>query len=461
MSKEVSSMSRPLSVVVLAAGKGTRMKAGRPKVLHPLAGRAMLGHVLASAARLEPARVVVVLAPGMEAVEEEIGRGSLPAEIVIQELQQGTGHALMVARDALPQSGVVLVLYGDTPLITAKTLQSLLDARDERQAAVAVLGMRPPDPGGYGRLAFDDLGLAAIVEERHADEALRRDGVCNAGIMAIDAECLGPLLEQLELREAKNEYYLTDIVHLARARGLACTAIEGPWLEGVGVNSQMQLAEAEALMQDRLRQDAMAAGVTFTAPETVFLCHDTELAPGVEVGPYVVFGPGVRVAEGARILPFSHLTGASLGPGAEVGPFARLRPGTEIAAGVRIGNFVEVKNGRIEPGAKVNHLSYIGDARVGAKANVGAGTIVCNYDGFGKHWTEIGAGAFIGSNTALVAPVSVGEGAIVGAGSTITRDVPAQSLSIARGRQADICEGATRLRERLSRARGRDHSGGD
>jgi bifunctional UDP-N-acetylglucosamine pyrophosphorylase/glucosamine-1-phosphate N-acetyltransferase len=461
MSKEVSSMSRPLSVVVLAAGKGTRMKTGRPKVLHPLAGRAMLGHVLACTARLEPARIAVVLAPDMGAVEEEIGRGALPARIVIQEPQLGTGHALMVAKDALPESGVVLVLYGDTPLITADTLRSLLASRDERDAAVAVLGMRPPDSSGYGRLAFDEEGLAAIVEERHADEDLRRDGICNAGIMAIDAGRLQLLLDRLELRQEKNEYYLTDIVHLARARGWACTAVEGPWFEGVGVNSQMQLAEAEALMQDRLRHAAMAAGVTFTAPGTVFLCHDTELAPGVEVGPYVVFGPGVRVAEGARILPFSHLAGASLAPGVEVGPFARLRPGTEIADGAKIGNFVEVKNGRIEPGAKVNHLTYIGDARVGAKANVGAGTIVCNYDGFAKHWTEIGAGAFIGSNTALVAPVSVGEGAIVGAGSTITHDVPAQSLSIARGRQADITDGATRLRERLSRTRGRDHSGGD
>jgi bifunctional UDP-N-acetylglucosamine pyrophosphorylase/glucosamine-1-phosphate N-acetyltransferase len=454
-------MSGPLSVVVLAAGKGTRMKTGRPKVLHPLAGRAMLGHVLAAAARLEPARVAVVLAPGMAAVEKEVGRAGLPAEIVIQEPQLGTGHALMVARDALPEEGVVLVLYGDTPLIEPDTLRSLLAARDECHAAVAVLGMRPPDPSGYGRLAFDPEGLAAIVEERHADEALRRDGVCNAGIMAIDGARLGPLLGKLELRTAKNEYYLTDIVHLARARGWPCTAVEGPSLEGVGVNSQMQLAEAEALMQGRLRQAAMAAGVTFTAPETVFLCHDTELAPGVEVGPYVVFGEGVRVAEGARIMPFSHLAGVTLGPGAEVGPFARLRPGTEVAAGARIGNFVEVKNGRIEPGAKVNHLTYIGDARVGANANVGAGTITCNYDGFAKHWTDIGAGAFIGSNTALVAPVSVGEGAIVGAGSTITRDVPAQSLSIARGRQTDISEGATRLRERLARARGRNHSGGD
>jgi bifunctional UDP-N-acetylglucosamine pyrophosphorylase/glucosamine-1-phosphate N-acetyltransferase len=441
-------MSGSVTVVVLAAGKGTRMKSPRPKVLHRLAGRSMIHHVLAVAAELEPTRAVVVLAPDMADVTAEVDRGPQPATIVFQDPQLGTGHALLVARDQLPTAGEVLVLYGDTPLLSSATLRKLLEARRAAQAAVAVLGMRPPDPAGYGRLAFAGGELAAIVEERHAEDVLRRDGLCNAGIMAFDAARLGVLLDALELRTPKNEYYLTDAVEHARARAWPCVALEMPWLEALGVNSQAQLAEAEAALQDRLRQAAMAAGVTLIGPETVFLAADTRLDEGVEVGPYVVFGPGVRVAQGARILPFCHLEGVMIGPHAQIGPFARFRPQSEIGAGARVGNFVEVKNARLEAGAKANHLSYIGDTRVGAKANIGAGTITCNYDGFGKHWTEIGAGAFIGSNTALIAPVTIGEGAVIGAGSTINRDVPPGSLSIARGRQTDIPDGAARLRAR-------------
>jgi bifunctional UDP-N-acetylglucosamine pyrophosphorylase / glucosamine-1-phosphate N-acetyltransferase len=441
-------MSGSVTVVVLAAGKGTRMKSPRPKVLHRLAGRSMIHHVLAVAAELEPTRAVVVLAPDMADVTAEVDRGPQPATIVFQDPQLGTGHALLVARDQLPTAGEVLVLYGDTPLLSSATLRKLLEARRAAQAAVAVLGMRPPDPAGYGRLAFAGGELAAIVEERHAEDVLRRDGLCNAGIMAFDAARLGVLLDALELRTPKNEYYLTDAVEHARARVWPCVALEMPWLEALGVNSQAQLAEAEAALQDRLRQAAMAAGVTLIGPETVFLAADTRLDEGVEVGPYVVFGPGVRVAQGARILPFCHLEGVMIGPHAQIGPFARFRPQSEIGAGARVGNFVEVKNARLEAGAKANHLSYIGDTRVGAKANIGAGTITCNYDGFGKHWTEIGAGAFIGSNTALIAPVTIGEGAVIGAGSTINRDVPPGSLSIARGRQTDIPDGAARLRAR-------------
>jgi bifunctional UDP-N-acetylglucosamine pyrophosphorylase / glucosamine-1-phosphate N-acetyltransferase len=316
---EVPSMTDQLTVVVLAAGKGTRMRSTRPKVLHPLAGRPLLGHVLAVAAELAPARTVVILAPEMAAVEAEVGRGPLPARIVIQEPRRGTGHALMVARPELPASGEILVLYGDTPLITAATLARLLEARRAADAAVAVLGMRPPDPAGYGRLAFDDQGLAAIVEERHAHARLRREGMCNAGIMALDAARLGPLLEGLELRPEKNEYYLTDIVERACALGWACAAVEGPWVEGLGVNSQAQLAEAEAFMQQRLRAAAMADGATLIAPETVHLAWDTVLEPEVEVGPYVVFGLGVRVGRGARILPFSRLENVVVPPGAEFG----------------------------------------------------------------------------------------------------------------------------------------------
>jgi bifunctional UDP-N-acetylglucosamine pyrophosphorylase / glucosamine-1-phosphate N-acetyltransferase len=439
-------MASSLSIVVLAAGKGTRMKTTRAKVLHPLAGRSMMGHVLAVAAALEPSRMVVVLAKDMEAVEAEVARGPLPATIAIQEPQLGTGHALMASRELLPDSGEVLVLYGDTPLITAATLDTLLAARRQANAAVAVLGMRPPDPSGYGRLAHDGEGLAAIVEERHADETLKREGVCNAGIMALDAARIGPLLDALELRERKNEYYLTDIVMHARSRGWPCVAVEGPWIEGIGINSQGQLAEAEALIQGRLRAAAMANGVTFTAPETVFLCADTELAESVEIGPYVVLGPGVAVAERAQILPFCHLEGVRIEPGARIGPFARIRPQSTIGADAHIGNFVEIKNTTVEPGAKANHLAYVGDARVGAKANVGAGAITCNYDGFAKHRTDIGASAFVGSNAVLIAPVTVGDGAYVAAGSTINRDVPAGSLSIGRGRQTDIEDGAARIR---------------
>jgi bifunctional UDP-N-acetylglucosamine pyrophosphorylase/glucosamine-1-phosphate N-acetyltransferase len=444
-------MSAPLTVVVLAAGKGTRMKSGLPKVLHRVAGRPMIGHVLATAAALDPARAVVVLAPGMAEVEAELARSALAPAVAIQEPALGTGHALMAARERLAPEGRVLVLYGDTPLVTAETLRRLLAAVEEAGAAVGVLGMRPPDTTGYGRLAFDGQGLDAIVEERHADEALKRDGLCNAGIMVIDRARLDPLLDALEPKQPKNEYYLTDIVEHARTFGWRCTAIEGPWLEGVGVNSQAQLADAEALLQARLRQAAMERGVTLTAPDTVFFACDTVLAPGVEVGPYVVFGPGVEVAEGAQIHSFSHLEGVRVGPGARIGPFARLRPGAEIGQGAHIGNFVEIKNARIEAGAKANHLSYIGDARVGAGSNIGAGTITCNYDGFGKHWTDLGERVFIGSNASLVAPLTIGDGAIIGAGSTIVHDVPSDALSIGRGRQTDFPDGAARYRARKSR----------
>jgi bifunctional UDP-N-acetylglucosamine pyrophosphorylase/glucosamine-1-phosphate N-acetyltransferase len=444
-------MSVPLTVVVLAAGKGTRMKSERPKVLHRVAGRSMIGHVLATAAELGPERTVVVLAPGMAEVEAEVSRAPRAPAIAIQEPQLGTGHALMAARPQLGAGGRLVVLYGDTPLVTSDTLRGLLAAVGEVDAAVGVLGMRPPDTTGYGRLAFGDQGLEAIVEERHADDALKRHGMCNAGIMVIDRDRLDPLLDALELKRPKNEYYLTDIVEHARTFGWRCTAIEGPWLEGVGVNSQLQLADAEALLQGRLRRAAMAGGVTLVAPETVFLAADTLLGEGAEVGPFVVFGPGVEVAAGAQILSFSYMEHARIGPGARIGPFARLRPGADIGEKAHIGNFVEVKNARIEAGAKANHLTYIGDARVGAGSNIGAGTITCNYDGFAKHWTEIGERVFVGSNTALVAPVTIGDGAFIGAGSTITRNVPAGGLSIARAQQTDIPDGAARLRAKRSR----------
>jgi bifunctional UDP-N-acetylglucosamine pyrophosphorylase/glucosamine-1-phosphate N-acetyltransferase len=441
-------MTAPLTVILLAAGKGTRMKSDRPKVLHPLAGRTLIGHVLHTAAALAPARTVVLLAPGMDGVAAEVDRSPLRAQIAYQEPQLGTGHALMVTREHLPPDGEVLVLYGDTPLVTAATLEELLTVRRTDDAAVAVLGFRPPDAAGYGRLRFDGDGLAAIVEERHADATLKREGLCNAGIMAFDAARLGPLLDALEIKQPKGEYYLTDVVEHARARGWPCSALEGPYEAGLGVNSQAQLAAAEALLQQRLRSAAMAAGVTLIGPETVFLAADTALAASAEIGPYVVFGIGVQVAANVQILPFSHLEGVRIEAGARIGPFARLRPGAAIGERAHVGNFVEVKNATLEAGAKANHLSYIGDAHVGAKSNIGAGTITCNYDGVAKHRTEIGEGVFIGSNSALVAPVTIGDGAFIGAGSTINRDVPPGSLSIARGRQSDIAGGAARIRER-------------
>ncbi len=448
-------MAEQLTVVVLAAGKGTRMKSGRPKVLHKLAGRSLIGHVLATAARLAPERAVVVLAKDMAEVEAEVASLPLAAAIAIQDPPLGTGHALMAARSHLPAAGDVLVLYGDTPLLTAGTLLQLLAARREAGAAVAVFGFRPPDPAGYGRLRFDDGGLAALVEERHADEALKRDGLCNAGIMAFDAARLGPLLDALELKQPKNEYYLTDVVEHARARGWACTAIEGPWLEGHGVNAQVQLAEAEAAVQARLRLAALEAGVSMPAPDTVHLAADTELAPGVEIEPYVVFGPKVSVGANAVIHAFSHLEGVTVGPRASIGPFARLRPGTTIGEAARIGNFVETKNAKLEAGAKANHLTYLGDARIGAGSNIGAGTITCNYDGVAKHHTEIGTGVFIGSNTALVAPVTIGDRALIGAGSTITADVEADALAVARGRQRNLPGRASEIRARQQAAKRR------
>ena len=447
-------MTVPLSVTILAAGKGTRMRNGLAKVLHPLAGRSLIGHVLAIARAVHAGRVAVVMAPGMAEVEAEVRRELPEARIVLQEPQQGTGHALMTARAELPEAGTALVLYGDTPLVTPETLAALIRAREEHEAAVAVLGFRPPETRGYGRLRFAGERLVEIVEERHADAALRRDGICNSGVMAFDAARLRALLAALPLRAEKNEYYLTDVVALARERDWACVAVEGPWQEGLGINSQAELATVARLFQERARARLLAEGVIMPAPETVQLAADTMIEPGALIEPYVVFGPGVRVAAGAVVHSFSHLEGVAVATAATVGPFARIRPGTVLEEGAKLGNFVEAKNARIGRRAKVGHLSYIGDASVGEAANVGAGTITCNYDGFGKHRTEIGAGAFIGSNTALVAPVRVGRGAVVGAGSTIVRDVPEDALALARARQDEHPGAAPRLRARLKARKG-------
>ena len=445
---------RETAAIVLAAGKGTRMKSRFPKVLHPLAGRPMIAHLLASVEALAPERVVVVLAPDMDSVAAAVA----PARTVVQREQLGTAHAVLAARDALAGfGGDVLILFGDSPLIATDTLRAMIAARRaEPEPTAVVLGMRPDDPGAYGRLIVGrDGALERIVESRDAAPEESAVRLCNGGVMAIDGARLFDLLDRVGCNNAKNEYYLTDIVSLTRADGLRCTVVEANSDELLGVNSRADLAAAEALVQRRLRRAAMDSGVTLIDPESVTLSFDTEFGRDVVVDPHVVFGPGVRVGDDARIRSFSHLEGATVGDGAAVGPFARLRPGAEIGEGARVGNFVEVKKAAIEAGAKVNHLSYIGDARVGAGANVGAGTITCNYDGFDKWHTDIGAGASIGSNTALVAPVTVGDGAIVGAGSVITKNVAADALAVARAKQESLAGGAIRHRARKQSARGK------
>ncbi len=442
--------ARPLAVIVLAAGQGTRMLSPLPKVLHPIAGRTMLAHVLAAAAALNPERVVVVTRPDAEA----IGRAAAPARLAVQAEQLGTGHAVLAAKAELAGfSGDVLILYADTPLLTPQTLRRILEARDGG-AAVAVLGFRPAEPGGYGRLVLaNDGSLQKIVEAKDATTAERKIDFCNSGVMAADARALfDELLPRVGTDNAKKEYYLTDVIQVAVSHKLRCAAVEGAAEEVLGVNSQAELALAEAAFQQRARGAHMAAGVTLADPSTVYFAADTEIGAGTSVGQNVVFGPGVRVAGGVTIKPFCHLEGVTIATGAMIGPFARLRPGSEIGEDVHIGNFVETKAARFDKGAKANHLSYLGDVSVGAEANIGAGTITCNYDGFFKYRTEIGAGAFIGSNSALVAPVSVGENANVGAGSVITKNVAPDALGIERSPQVEKPGWALKFRT-LMRAR--------
>ena len=421
---------------MLAAGMGTRMKSSLPKVMHAIAGRPMIGHVLANLSPLNAAPVVVVVAPGMASVADAVA----PYATAIQDKQLGTGHAVLAARQALGElSGDLLILYGDTPLISTATLQRLVERRRAAdKPAVVVLGMRPADSAEYGRLVTDAKGnLEAIVEHREATAEQRAIGLCNSGVMAVDASRIWDLLAGVSNKNTKGEYYLTDVVAVARAKGLAAAAVEAPAEELLGINSRAELALAEAAIQAQLRERAMAGGATLIDPGTVWFSHDTKLGRDVLVGPNVVFGRGVEVGDDVEIRAFCHLDGTRVEKGAIIGPFARLRPGSVIGAGAHIGNFVETKNARIAAGAKANHLSYLGDARVGERANVGAGTITCNYDGFGKYETVIGAGAFIGSNSALCAPVTIGDGAFVAAGSVITRDVAPDALAVARGQQVE------------------------
>lgn len=424
------------------------MKSDLPKVLHRVANRPMISHLLDALSAISSERTVVVVAPGMTQLVDAVA----PADTAVQTEALGTGHAVLAARDQMQDfTGDVLVLFGDTPLLTAETMQDMLTARRAAEnPAVVVLGFRPDDPAEYGRLVTAaDGGLEAIVEFKDASDAQREIGLCNAGIMAIDGNHLFALLDAVGNDNANGEYYLTDIVELARDRGLRCAVVEAADpVEVMGVNSRAQLAEAEAAMQARLRDRAMAGGVTMTDPETVWLSADTKIGRDVIIGPNVFFGTGVTIADNVEIKAFCHIDGAEVASGVSIGPFARLRPGAKLERNVHVGNFVEIKQALVEEGAKVNHLSYVGDARIGPRANVGAGTITCNYDGFFKELTDIGADAFIGSNTALVAPVKVGDGATVGAGSVITSDVEADALAVARGRQKSIAGWASTFRKR-------------
>lgn len=434
--------------IILAAGEGTRMKSALPKVLHPLAGLPLVSHVIAAARAAGAGDVALVVGHGGETVRKAVSG----VETFEQTERLGTGHAVLAARDALARGyDDVLVMFGDTPLITAEPLQAAR-AKLAEGAAVVVIGFRTDRPTGYGRLIETDGWLVAIREEKDCTEAERAITFCNGGLMAVAGAQALALLGKVGNANAKGEYYLTDIVEIASGQGLDVVAIEAPFESLLGINNRAELAEAEAIWQKRRRRAAMLDGVTLIAPETVYFSHDTEIGADTVVEPNVWFGPGVTIASDVVIHAFSHIEGATVASKAQIGPFARLRPGADIHDKAKVGNFCEVKNARVEAGAKVNHLTYIGDARIGAEANIGAGTITCNYDGFLKHHTDIGAGAFIGSNSSLVAPVSIGDGGYVASGSVITDSVEADALAFGRARQRTIPGKGRELRERLASA---------
>jgi len=427
-------MVNALAVIVLAAGQGTRMKSNLPKVLHPVAGRAMLGHVLTASAAIDPQFILGVVAPGASAIEDAFS----PHRVVVQPVARGTGDAVRWAVQSLPDHVTqAVIVFGDTPLVTAESLKNLCDRLNaDDRPAVVVFGMDLDDPAAYGRIVRDNDGaVSAIVEFAEATPAQRAITLCNSGFMALDLNRCRAWLADLKNDNSKGEYYLTDLVAMARADGQGVAVVIGAPEDSLGVNDRRDLAAAEAIMQKRLRDQFLRQGVTMIDPSTVFLSFDTVIEPDVRIEPNVYCGPGVHIAVGAEVKAFSHLEGVEIGAGAVVGPFARLRPKTTLGAGAKIGNFVELKNVLVSEGAKISHLSYIGDAVIGAMSNIGAGTITCNYDGYDKFKTVIGAGAFVGSNSSLVAPVSIGDGAIVGAGSVITRDVGTGDLAVAREKQ--------------------------
>ncbi len=433
--------------VVLAAGEGTRMRSSLPKVLHPVAGQPLLAHVLEAAPHGAGTSLAVVVGPDHQAVETETKRLRADAATFVQRERLGTAHAVLAAREAIARGADdLLVAFGDTPLISAATF-ARMRAPLAKGAALAVLGFRAADPTGYGRLLMQGGKLVAIREQADASAEERKVTLCNAGVMAFDGRKALEILDRIGNANSKGEYYLVDAVTIVRDMGLEAVVIETSEDEVRGINTKAQLAEAEAVMQARLRKAAMDAGVTLIAPETIFLAADTKFGSDVTIEPFVVIGPGVTIADGAVIHSFSHMVQSSIGKKALVGPFARLRPGTSLGEGSKVGNFVEMKATTLEAGVKVNHLSYIGDTHVGANANIGAGTITCNYDGFSKHKTLIGAGAFIGTNSSLVAPVKIGNGAYIGSGSVITKDVPDNAMAVERSPQTNRENGAVRYRE--------------
>ncbi|MGP9819933.1 bifunctional UDP-N-acetylglucosamine diphosphorylase/glucosamine-1-phosphate N-acetyltransferase GlmU [Salinarimonas sp. NSM] len=453
MTESVTSPRRTCLAVVLAAGEGTRMRSDTPKVLHRVAGRAMLAHALAAVRAAGADRVAVVVGPGREDVAAAAREAVPDAAVFVQAERLGTAHALLAARAVLAEPiDDVVVAYADTPLVEAETF-ARLRAPLAQGAGVVVLGFEARDPAGYGRVLREGEAVVAVREDRDASEAERTVTLCNAGLMALSGAHALSLLEAIGNANAKGEYYLTDAVEIARARDLAVACVVAPEDEVQGVNDRVQLATVERTLQERLRERAMRAGVTMIDPASVFLSFDTALGRDVTIEPNVVFGPGVSIEAGATIHAFSHLEGARVAAGATVGPFARLRPGADIGASAKVGNFVEVKKARVGAGAKLPHLSYVGDAEIGAKANLGAGTITCNYDGFDKHVTRVGEGAFVGSNSSLVAPVTIGAGAYVGSGSVVTQDVPENALTLARGRQETKPGWAERFRD-AKRSRG-------
>lgn len=421
-----------IAVVILAAGQGSRMQSDLPKVLHRLAGVPLVGHALSAARSLEPAEIIVVAGHGADMVRKSVTKLEPDAKIVLQTEQLGTGHAV---QQTLPElegfEGKVIVLYGDTPFISEETLLALKD----HSADLVVLGFEAEDPGRYGRLVVTDRGLEKIVEFKDADAATREIALCNSGVMALDAGLLRKLIVRLGNDNASGEYYLTDLVALARAEGARADVVTCDEEETLGINTRTELAAAEAAFQTRARAAALESGVTLSDPNTVWFSLDTAIGRDAVIGQNVVFGPGVTVESNAEILPFCHLEGCHVSSGATVGPFARLRPGAELGGDVHVGNFVEIKNSILDEGVKVGHLTYLGDAQIGEHTNIGAGTVTCNYDGVMKHRTEIGANAFIGSDTMLVAPVRVGAGAVTGSGSVITKDIEAGALAIGRARQ--------------------------
>jgi bifunctional UDP-N-acetylglucosamine pyrophosphorylase / glucosamine-1-phosphate N-acetyltransferase len=451
----MTSSTRSCLAIVLAAGEGTRMKSDKPKVLHQIANRSMLGHVLAALTQAGATQTAVVIGPDREDVEKE-ARKILPnARIFVQRERLGTAHAVLSAREALAEKPEdVIIAFGDTPLVRTETFAKLRAPLAEG-ATIVVMAFEARNPHGYGRLVQAEGQLLAIREHKDASEAEREISLCNGGLMAIRGDLALTLLDKVGNDNAKGEYYLTDVVEIARSLGQRAAIAVVPEEEVHGVNDRAQLATAERMIQERLREAVMAAGVTLVAPETVFLSYDTRFGQDVIVEPHVVFGPGVTVESGALIHSFSHLEGARIASGAGVGPFARLRPGADIGPKAKVGNFVEIKNTDLGAGAKVSHLTYLGDASVGAEANIGAGTITCNYDGYNKYRTEIGEGAFIGSNSSLVAPISIGKGAFVGSGSVVTDNVPSDSLALARGRQV-LKEGwAVEFRAKAKAAKGK------